>query len=88
MNKQFWISAIKRAIHTMAQVALGFIGTGLVGIADVDWKHMLSVVFMACLVSILKSIVIGMPEVNNAYIKEDNVEEVEVVEENNGEEIK
>lgn len=60
--KYFWISSLKRAIHTMAQAAIACIGAGVVGIAEVDWIHVGSVSLMAGIVSMLKSIVIGTPE--------------------------
>ncbi len=61
MTKEFWLSALKRAGWTAAQTALGMITLG-VGIQDVDWLNILSVAAMAAVYSMLKSIVVGVPE--------------------------
>lgn len=60
-TKDFWMAAINRAIRTGAQAALSMITVG-VGIFDVDWLAVLSVVAMSMVVSILTSIVAGIPE--------------------------
>lgn len=60
-TKEFWIAAMNRAIRTGAQAALSMITVG-VGIFDVDWLAVLSVVAMSMVVSILTSIVAGIPE--------------------------
>lgn len=60
-TKEFWMAAINRAIRTGAQAALSMITVG-VGIFDVDWLAVLSVVAMSMVVSILTSIVAGIPE--------------------------
>ena len=62
LNKEWFIAAGKRALHTMAQTALGFITVGA-AISDVNWGMMASVSFVAGVVSILKSIAVGVPEV-------------------------
>ncbi len=61
--KQFWLAALKRAGWTAAETALALIPVG-VGIESVKWLHVISVVAVAALLSFLKSIVAGMPEVN------------------------
>lgn len=50
-----------RAIKTMAQTAVGVIGTSAV-IASVDWKMVVSSAIVAGVVSILTSVA-GIPEV-------------------------
>ena len=60
--KNKFIAALKRAGWTAAEVALAMIPVG-VGIEGVEWQHVLSVVAVAALISILKSVVAGMPEV-------------------------
>ena len=60
--KKFLNAALIRAGHTAAQTALAMIGTDAV-ITDVSWITVISAVTMATLVSLLKSVVIGMPEV-------------------------
>lgn len=61
MNKEKLIMALKRAIWTMAQVALSMLTIGM-AVSDVDWKQMISVTLVAGLYSLLKSIIISMPE--------------------------
>lgn len=63
MNKQFWIALAKRAAWTFAETALALIPVG-VGIEEVSWLHVLSVSALAAVISALKSIVAGMPEVS------------------------
>ena len=52
----FWRDTIERAIKTAAQTAVAMIGTGLVGILDVDWLNVVSVTVVAALLSVLTSI--------------------------------
>lgn len=57
-----WIkAALTRALRTVAQTAVAFIGAGATGIFDVDWKACLSVCLLAGVLSILTSIS-GLPE--------------------------
>lgn len=63
MNKEFWIALTKRALWTAAETALALIPVG-VGIEQVSWLHVLSVSALAAVISALKSIVAGMPEVS------------------------
>ena len=60
-NKEWWIAAGKRALHTMAQAAGSFITVGMC-ISDVNWKLLVSVSLVAGVYSILKSLTVGMPE--------------------------
>ena len=60
--KELLIAALKRAGWTSAECALAMIPVG-VGIEDVQWLHVLSVVAVAAILSLLKSVVAGMPEV-------------------------
>lgn len=62
MNKQFWIALAKRALWTAAETALALIPVG-VGIEEVGWLHVISVSVLAAIISALKSIVTGLPEV-------------------------
>ena len=59
--KQFWIAALIRAAHTMAQTAIATIGTAAV-FAEVDWIMVASASGLAAVLSILKSLAVGMPE--------------------------
>ena len=59
-----WIkAALTRALRTVAQAALAFIGAGAAGFFDVDWAACLSVCLLAGVLSILSSIA-GLPEVD------------------------
>jgi len=54
---KFWSYAGERAIKTVAQAALAFLGTGTVGLFAIDWFSLASVSLGAGLLSILTSIV-------------------------------
>lgn len=60
--KQWLLAAGVRAIKTMAQTAVGLIGTSLV-IADVSWAVVASASVLAGIVSILTSVA-GLPELD------------------------
>lgn len=62
MNKEWWKAAGVRALRTVAQCAVGLLGTGAIGILDADWLGVLSCSLMAGVVSILTSLG-GLPEV-------------------------
>ncbi len=51
-----------RAIKTGAETLASLIGTGAVGILELDWPQMLSVTSTAMLLSVLASVA-GIPEV-------------------------
>lgn len=61
MNKSFGIAALKRAGHAFAQTALALIPAAA-RIEAVDWMTVLSTSALAFIVSILKSLTIGVPE--------------------------
>ena len=63
MTKDFIKATLIRAGHTAAQTAIGMIGTS-VFLSDVKWPQLLSAVGLATMVSVLKSIVIGLPEID------------------------
>lgn len=56
LDKHFWMDVVERMVKTVCEVALALIGTGMVGIMDVDWLNLLSVCVMAALVSVLSSV--------------------------------
>lgn len=56
-TREFWTYAGERAIKTVAQSALAFLGTGSVGLFTIDWFSLSSVSLGAGLLSILTSIV-------------------------------
>ena len=57
-------AALIRAVYTVAETAIGVIGASKV-MSEVDWKVVASASALAGILSILKSIVIGMPEVED-----------------------
>lgn len=61
-TKKFWKAAGTRAIKTMAQAAVGVIGSSVV-ISDVNWLVVVSASALAGLTSVLTSIITGLPEV-------------------------
>lgn len=60
--KEFLKCAGVRAVKTIAQTAVALLGTGAVGILDVDWVAVVSASALAGVVSILTSIATGLPE--------------------------
>lgn len=63
MNWKFWKAAFIRAAHTMAQTAIATIGAASM-LSDVNWGVVLSASAVAGILSILKSIAVGLPEVS------------------------
>ncbi len=63
MKNTIWFKAAGiRAVKTMAQAALAVLGSGMIGVLDVDWMNLVSVTIMAGVCSVLTSIA-GLPEV-------------------------
>ena len=52
-----------RAIYTVAETALGVIGGSKI-FSEVNWKILISASLLAGIVSILKSIIVGLPELS------------------------
>lgn len=61
--KDFTVKALIRAVYTFAQTALSMITVGQ-AFFEVNWVNILSVAGVAAIYSILKSIVVGLPEVD------------------------
>lgn len=61
-SKKWMKAAGMRAVKTMAQAALAVIGTGSIGLMEVDWLNTLSITLMAGVCSLLTSVA-GLPEV-------------------------
>lgn len=61
-NKNFWKATAIRAIKTICQTAIATIGTATL-ISEVNWVLVLSASGLAGLLSVLTSIVTGLPEV-------------------------
>lgn len=62
MNGEFWLAVLKRMGWTAAETALALIPVG-VGVEEIGWLHIASVSLTAAIISGLKSIVTGLPEV-------------------------
>lgn len=60
--KEFAIKAIIRAVYTFAETALSMITVGQ-AFVEISWMHILSVSGVAAVYSLLKSIAVGLPEV-------------------------
>ena len=56
-STEFWTYAGERAIKTVAQSALAFLGGGTVGLFAIDWYSLASVSLGAGLLSVLTSII-------------------------------
>lgn len=62
-DKQFWVSALIRALRTFIQVILAVWTAGQL-ITQVDWKFVLLSAFSSAVYSLLTSILAGLPEVD------------------------
>ena len=60
--KQWLKAAAIRAVKTIAQTAIASIGTAMV-LSDVNWAYVASASAVAGILSILTSVVTGLPEV-------------------------
>lgn len=61
MSKEFWKAALIRAVRTVAQSAIAVIGTSTV-LGDINWTMVASSAAVAGILSVLNSIVTGLPE--------------------------
>lgn len=75
MNKEFWVSAIIRAIRTMAQTAVATIGTAAV-LSEVDWMFVLSASVLAGILSILTAVATGLPEVDMGIEYDEDTDDI------------
>lgn len=66
MDKKFWRAALILAIHTVAQTAVAMIGSAAV-IEEVQWLTVLSAAALSGILSLLTSIVTGLPETEIIY---------------------
>lgn len=62
MGKDFWRAAGIRALRTIAQTAVASMGTAAI-LSDVNWGYVASASALAGLLSVLTSIITGLPEV-------------------------
>lgn len=56
LSFEFWNYALERAIKTVAQAAIAFIGSGSIGLFTIDWVGLASVSLGAGFLSVLTSI--------------------------------
>lgn len=69
-NFKLWAKAAGiRAIRTMAQTAVSLIGTTAVVLTDVNWKVTISGAVLAGILSVLTSLITGLPEAEGVYIE-------------------
>ena len=64
-TKDWLTAATVRAVKTVAQTALATMGTAFV-LSDVDWPVVASASVLAGVLSLLTSVVTGLPEVEEA----------------------
>lgn len=62
-NKEFWRATAVRAIKTVCQTAIATIGTTVL-IEEVNWIAVASASLLSGILSVLTSIVAGLPEVD------------------------
>lgn len=53
---EFWNYAGERAIKTVAQAAIAYLGSGTIGLFSIDWAALASVSLGAGLLSVLTSV--------------------------------
>lgn len=69
-NFKLWAKAAGiRAVRTMAQTAVSLIGTTAVVLTDVNWKVTISGAVLAGILSVLTSLITGLPEAEGVYIE-------------------
>lgn len=64
MSDRFWSGTLYRALRTFAQALLGYLGAASI-LSEVNWATAFSASVLACLVSVLTSVVLGIPEAPN-----------------------
>ena len=68
-TKAFWKAALQRALRTLCQTALALIGTSTL-MSQLNWIEVVSASCLAAIVSLLTSIIAGLPEVKKDEKKE------------------
>lgn len=56
LSVEFWNYSLERAIKTVAQAAIAFLGSGSIGLFAIDWTGLASVSLGAGFLSILTSV--------------------------------
>ena len=64
MGYDFWKAALIRAAHTWLQAFVAAIPSSAAVLSDVNWKLVVSAATLAAVISLAKSVVVGLPEVN------------------------
>ena len=62
--KNFWKATLIRAVRTMAESALAYIGTAAL-MSEVNWLGVLSAAGMGGVLSVLMAVATGLPEAEN-----------------------
>lgn len=57
ISKAFWSFSGERAIKTFAQAAVAVLGTGSIGLLEIDYINVISIAGGAALLSLLTSVV-------------------------------
>ena len=70
MGVEFWKATGIRALRTFCQVIVALVGTGAIGITEVDWLSAASVAATSAVMSVITSIATGLPEVPTTESKE------------------
>ena len=88
MGYDFWKAALIRAAHTFFQAFIAAIPSSAAVLSDVNWKLVVSAATLAAVISLAKSVIIGLPEVklsdtlydldNDPFDEEDDFEEFDV----------
>ena len=60
----FWAASFERAVKTAAQTLVLLIGTGAVGITELNWPELAGLTATAALLSVLTSVVSGAGDGN------------------------
>ena len=68
-TKEFWMAALVRGIRTFAESVLAYLGTGAVGLLQVNWLAALSAGAMGFVMAILLAVANGLPEVKEKELK-------------------
>lgn len=78
MGYDFWKAALIRAAHTFFQAFIAAIPSSAAVLSDVNWKLVFSAAILAAVMSLAKSVVVGLPEValqNTLYDLDNDPEE-------------
>lgn len=78
MGYDFWRAALIRAAHTFFQAFIAAIPSSAAVLSDVNWKLVFSAAILAAVMSLAKSVMVGLPEValqNTLYDLDNDPEE-------------